>query len=102
MIKDLFEENAPAAPSQKAEEALEAEWRLHENLFKRPGHEVKPENLVKTSYQMFSVYKYYENPMLQVRSKYHCGSDEFLEVRDLVPKIRFFDAPMKPNEVEAQ
>ena len=48
---------------------------------------------------MFSVYKYYENPGMLVKSKYHkAGTDEkdFVEVRELVPKIKFFDAPMKP------
>ena len=48
---------------------------------------------------MFSVYKYYENPSLQVKSKYHIGNDEYTEVRELVPKIRFFDAPVKPAEL---
>ena len=66
VIRDLQGEN-DVAPEPKAEESAEAEpplWNLHENLFKRPNHEVKPETLVKTSYQMFSVYKYYENPSL--------------------------------------
>jgi len=52
VIKDLQGENE-AAQEPKAEEAAEAEpplWNLHENLFKRPNHEVKPETLVKTSY----------------------------------------------------
>jgi hypothetical protein len=45
---------------------------------------------------MFSVYKYYENPAMLVKSKHHTdGNDEFMEVRELVPKIKFFDAPMK-------
>ena len=49
---------------------------------------------------MFSVYKYYENPSLQVSSKFHNGSDDYVEVRDLVPKIKFFDAPVnKPKEI---
>lgn len=66
VIKDLQGENDPA-PQPKVEDSAEVEhplWNLHENLFKRPNHEVKPETLVKTSYQMFSVYKYYENPSL--------------------------------------
>ena len=44
---------------------------------------------------MFSVYKYYENPALLVKSKYHNeGNDDFVEVKELVPKIKFFDAPV--------
>ena len=45
---------------------------------------------------MFSVFKFYENPAMLVKSKYHNdGSDEYMEVRELVPKIKFFDAPVK-------
>lgn len=42
---------------------------------------------------MFSVYKFYENPSLQVKSKYYTNKDDFVEVRELVPQIMFFDAP---------
>lgn len=59
-----------------------------------------PKNLVKSSYQMHSVYKYYENPAMLVKSKHHIpDNDEFVEVRELVPKIKFFDAPVKPADV---
>ena len=45
---------------------------------------------------MFSVYKYYENPAMLVKSNHHTDkNDEFMEVRELVPKIKFFDAPVK-------
>jgi len=54
---------------------------------------VNPDNLKKTSSQMFSVYKYYENPSLQVKSPYYTKKDDFVEVRELVPQIKFFDAP---------
>jgi len=54
---------------------------------------VNPDNLKKTSSQMFSVYKYYENPSLQVKSGYYTKKDDFVEVRELIPKIKFFDAP---------
>lgn len=70
VIKDLHDENkaAPSEAEPKVEESADQTekpiWKLHENLFKRPNHEVKPETLEKTSYQMFSVYKYYENPSL--------------------------------------
>ena len=73
---------------------------MHEELFKKsPTHEVNPENLVKTSSQMFSVYKFYENPSLRVKSEHYRGADDFVEVRELVPKIGFFDAPaqVKPT-----
>lgn len=34
---------------------------------------------------MFSVYKYYENPGLQVKSPFYTQKDDFVEVKDLVP-----------------
>jgi hypothetical protein len=52
VIKDICEE-------EKSED-----WNLHENLFKRENHEVNPENLIKSSSQMYSIYRYYENPSL--------------------------------------
>jgi hypothetical protein len=48
---------------------------------------------------MFSVYKYYENPQLKVKSQAYTGKDEYVEVGELVPKIRFFDAPDLPVNV---
>ena len=58
---------------------------LHESLFKKPGTpgEVKKENLYKTSAEMFSIYIYVKDPMMQVKSdKYTEG--EFKKVKDLV------------------
>ena len=50
---------------------------------------------------MFSVYKYYENPSLQVKSPYYTKKDDFVEVRELVPQIKFFDAPGQRANFEA-
>ena len=76
------------------DDSTKPQWHLHEDLFKKsPTHEVNPENLVKTSSQMFSVYKYFENPSLQVKSQHYRGSDDYVELRELVPKFGFFDAP---------
>jgi len=83
-----YEEN-PAEDDDK-----KRHWKLHENLFKKgPEHVVNPDNLIKTSSQMFSVYKYYENPGLQVQSNYYTQQEDYSEVRTLVPNIKFFDAP---------
>jgi len=80
----------------KAASPPEPVWLLHENLFKKsPNHVVNPDNLRKTSSQMFSVYKYYESPQLQVKSEYYTNSKEYGEVKDLVPRTHFFDAPIK-------
>lgn len=55
VIQDVMDE-----ASGNSEERL---WHLHESLFKKSeDHKVNPANLQKTSAQMFSVYKYYENP----------------------------------------
>lgn len=45
---------------------------------------------------MFSVYKYYENPNLLVKSNYYTGKDEFVEIKSLVPNYQFYDAPEIP------
>ena len=79
-----------------------SDWQLHESLFKRgPDHKVDPAHLKKSSAQMFSVYKYYENPALLVKSKHYTGKEDHCEVRDLVPKVRFFDAPEMPPVEES-
>ena len=90
VIQDILQES-------KDPESINAEgrhWELHEDLFKRsPDHVVNPDNLKKSSSQMFSVYKYYENPGLRVKSNYYTEKDDFMEVRNLVPAPKFFDAP---------
>jgi hypothetical protein len=77
----------------------ERTWELNESLFKRPGHEVNPENLRKTSSQMFSLYKFYENPCLLVKNNHQTGKEGFIEVGELVPKITFFETPIFNFEV---
>jgi len=77
----------------------EREWFLHESIFKKtPEQEVKEDVLKKTSAQMFSVYKYYENPSLQVKSPFYLDKAEYVEVKDLMPKAKFFDAPSAESE----
>jgi len=97
VIQDIFQETEPTKPTESEQTESsppDAIWTLHESLFKRnPQHQVNPDNLKKTSSQMFSVYKYYENPSLQVKSPYYTKKDDFVEVRELVPQIKFFDAP---------
>lgn len=97
VIQDVCE---PKEELKEDDDSTKPQWHLHEDLFKKsPTHEVNPENLLKTSSQMFSVYKFYENPSLLVKSQHYRGSDDFVEVRELVPKIGFFDAPtqVKPT-----
>jgi len=75
---------------------------LHESLFKKsPDHEVDEEILQKTSSQMYTVYKYQENLLregtvnssLMVKSEYYLGKSDYVELRDLTPSVKLFDAP---------
>ena len=61
----------------------EKHWVLDEAIFKKPAGEVKKENLYKTSSEMFSIYIFVKDPMMQVKSdKYTNG--EFKKVKDLI------------------
>lgn len=92
VIQDIMEEGKESEPADD-----DRIWNLHESLFKKgPDHEVNPDNLRKTSAQMFSVYKYYENPQLRVKAQVYTGNEDYVEVKELVPKVRFFDAPDLP------
>lgn len=84
MIKDVFEGSKNAAAAKEKSEAenaaanLKKNWELHESLFKKgPNHKVNPDNLIKSSSQMFTVYKYCENPNLLVKSQTYTGKDDF-------------------------
>jgi len=47
-------------------------WKLDENLFKRTAeHVVNPDNLKKSSPEMFTIYKYYESPALKVQCHHY-------------------------------
>lgn len=96
VIQDVFEDskNAAATKENADDESNEdakiekKKWELHESLFKKgPNHKVNPDNLVKSSSQMFSVYKYFENPALLVKSQMYTGKDEYKEIKQLVPNI---------------
>ena len=105
VIKDVFEDSKNAAAAKEkseadAEDAADKQkknWELHESLFKKgPNHKVNPDNLIKSSSQMFTVYKYCENPNLLVKSQTYTGKDDFQEIKQLVPNIQFYDAPEAP------
>lgn len=77
VIQDVFEDSLSKPDDKKASDQKQ-KWELHESLFKKgPEHQVNKDNLIKTSSQMFTVYKYYENPNLLVKSKQYTGNDEF-------------------------
>lgn len=59
-------------------------WELDKKILQRhPGEEIKPEHLLKTSSEMFSIYLYTKDPMMLIKSdKYTQG--EFKAVKDLI------------------
>ena len=58
-------------------------WVLDEAIFKNSENKVKQEHLLKTSAEMFSIYIFVKDPMMQVKSdKYTNG--EFKKVKDLI------------------
>lgn len=104
VVQDILHESQKEEdPENPSEDEKERHWKLHENLFKKgPEHVVNPDNLIKTSSQMFSVYKYYENPGLQVQSNYYTQMEDYTEVRTLVPTVKFFDAPQTSTVPDVQ
>lgn len=85
MIKDVFEGSKNTADAKEKSDAAAIQkknWELHESLFKKgPNHKVNPVNLIKSSSQMFTVYKYCENPNLLVKSQTYTGKDNFQEIK---------------------
>ena len=73
--EQIEQQGNPAMRSKK-------NWVLDEAIFKSP-EAIKKENLYKTSAEMFSIYIYLKDPMMQVKSdKYTDG--EFKKVKDLI------------------
>ena len=89
VIQDVFEDSRSKKdpnPKEDSQPPQNKVWELHESLFKKgPAHVVPKDNLIKSSSQMFSVYKYYENPNLLVKSNYYTGKEDFVEIKSLVP-----------------
>ena len=56
-------------PSYSVSEADQKYWELDEAIFGRPPAEpVKRENLLKTSFEMFAIYKFSNDPSMRVKS----------------------------------
>ena len=43
-------------------------WELEESIFKKPSGEVKRESLIRSSSEMFVIYKYTNDPFMQCKS----------------------------------
>jgi hypothetical protein len=56
-------------PSYSVSEADQKYWELDEAIFGRsPAEPVKRENLLKTSFEMFAIYKFSNDPSMRVKS----------------------------------
>ena len=49
---------------------------------------------MKSSPEMFTIYKYYESPVLKVQNTHYTQNEDFVEVRELIPKTTFFSTPV--------
>lgn len=59
-------------------------WVLDEKILQRPGGTpVLQEHLLKTSAEMFSIYTYTKDPLMQIKSAKYTG-DKFVAIKDLV------------------
>lgn len=63
----------------------EKHWQLEESVFRKQAGEVKQENLIRNSAEMFVIYKYANDPQMKVKSSVYT-QDQFVPVRDLFPK----------------
>jgi hypothetical protein len=64
---------------------MEKVWELDEAIFQKPRGEVRRENLFRTSAEMFAIYKYTNDPHMQVKSTKYTGGF-FVPCKDLLPK----------------
>jgi hypothetical protein len=49
-------------------DSMEKVWELDESIFQKPRGEVRRENLLRTSAEMFAIYKYTNDPHMLVKS----------------------------------
>lgn len=77
VVQELTEQSTGAKSSS------EKCWELDEAIFKKPPGTVKKESLYRTSAEMFSIYIYAKDPMMQIKSDKYTGG-EFKRVKDLI------------------
>ena len=71
-------------PSFSVSEQDQKYWELDKAIFGRPPWEpIKSENLFKTSFEMFTIYKFNNDPSMRVRSTRYTGG-EFKQVLELI------------------
>ena len=67
------------------QDTLEKVWELDESIFQKPRGEVRRENLLRTSAEMFAIYKFTNDPHMLVKSKKYTEGF-FVACKDLLPK----------------
>ena len=70
-------------PSYKVIEQDQKYWELDEAIFGPQREPVKPENLRKTSFEMFAIYKYNNDPSMRIKSQKYTNG-EFKQVLEIV------------------
>ena len=71
-------------PCFNVPEAEQKYWELDEAIFGRPpGERVQAENLHKTSFEMFAIYKFNNDPSMRVKSDRYTGG-EFKQVLEII------------------
>lgn len=79
IIQEMIE-----GPSYSVSEKDQKYWELDEAIFGRPpGEQVDRENLLKTSSEMFAIYKYNNDPSMRVKSARYTNG-EFKQVLEIV------------------
>ena len=69
----------------KAQEQAEKHWQLEPSIFRKPDNEVNRQNLIRTSSEMFVIYKFTNDPQMKVKSVRYT-QDKFVPVKDLFPE----------------
>eukprot|EP00347_Sterkiella_histriomuscorum_P004157 403361538 len=77
--KFIIEENL-----QQGQDLSVKNWQLEDSIFQKPVEQVRPENLQKTSSEMFCIYKYFSDPLMKVKSNTYT-EDKFVQFKDLFP-----------------
>lgn len=61
------------------------EWTLEESIFQKKG-QAEEAKLQKNSSEMFTIYKYLNDPLMKVKSEKYCGNaEDFVQIKDLFP-----------------
>ena len=68
----------------KANEEAQKLWELEPSIFRKPDGEVNRQNLVRSSSEMFVIYKFTNDPLMKVKSERYTDG-KFVPVSDIFP-----------------